>query len=65
MPLRTQRRNTAYLNHRIPRFGKLDRDLDGRAPMPWTGLEIDLDGSVDRLFRPDELGASYLDGLFP
>jgi hypothetical protein len=33
--------------------------------MPWTGLAIDLDGSVDRLFRLDELGAAYLDGLLP
>jgi hypothetical protein len=29
----------------------------------WTGLAIDLDGSLKRRFRPDALGATYLDEL--
>jgi hypothetical protein len=31
MPPQTQRRNTAYLNRRISRFGQLDRGLDEQA----------------------------------
>ena len=31
MPPQTQRRNTAYLNRPLQRFGALDRGLDGKA----------------------------------
>jgi len=40
MPLTTQRRNTAYLNRGISRFGRLDRDLDGQALMPRPDLRL-------------------------
>jgi hypothetical protein len=40
MPSVTQRRNRAYLNPLIER------------PAAWTGLAIDLDGSLERRFRP-------------
>jgi hypothetical protein len=51
MPPTTQRRNTAYLNRRVSRFGRQDRDLDDQTPII-PGLAIDLGGSVERLFRP-------------
>ena len=63
MPPRTQRRNTAYLNRRITRIGQLDRDLNGQALMPRTGLAVDFGGSVDWRFRPGDFGAVYLDEL--
>ena len=44
MPLATQRRNHAYLNPLIER------------PAASTGLAIDLDGSLERRFRPEALG---------
>jgi len=43
MPPLTQRRNFAYLNRLIAR------------PTASTGLAIDLGGSVERCFRPDDL----------
>jgi hypothetical protein len=33
------------------------------AAATWTGLAIDLGGSLERRFRPGDLGAAYLDGL--
>jgi hypothetical protein len=63
MPLLTQRRNTAYLNRANPRLGELRRELDGKDPPPWTGLAIDLGGSLDQRFRPDKIGVTYLDEL--
>jgi hypothetical protein len=63
MPLRTQRRNTAYLNRPDSRFGQLDREPDGQALSTWTGLAIDLGGLVDQRFRPGAFGGAYLDEL--
>jgi hypothetical protein len=40
----TQRRNQAYLNPLIER------------PTVWTGLAIDLWGSVEQCFRPEDFG---------
>ena len=60
MPVRAQRRNTAYLNHRFRRFGWLDRELEDRAPMTPTGLAIDLEGSLQQRLRPAEAGSVYL-----
>jgi hypothetical protein len=65
MPLRTQRRNTPYLNGRIPRFGPLDRGINDQALMPSTGLAIDLDGSFEQRFRPDDFGVAYLGSCRP
>ncbi len=61
MPPSPQRRNTAYLNCKVSRIGPLDRRLDARTPGPLAGLAIDLDGSLKRRFRPEDLGAAYLD----
>jgi len=63
MPTRTQRRNTAYLNRRISRFGQLYRSLEDQATGAFTGLAIDLGGSVEPPLRPDDLGSAYLDQL--
>jgi hypothetical protein len=40
MPPRTQRRNTAYLNRLNSRFGKLDREIDAKAPPPGPDLRL-------------------------
>jgi hypothetical protein len=40
----TQRRNQAYLNPLIER------------PAAWTGLAIDLGGSLEQRFRPEDFG---------
>jgi hypothetical protein len=56
-----QRRNAAYLNRGISRFGQLGRDLDNQALQRSTGLAIDLDGSLKQPFRPDEPGGAYLE----
>jgi hypothetical protein len=63
MPSRTQRRNTAYRNRQIPRFGQLDRGMESRATDTLTGLAIDLGSSVEVPFRPGEFGGAYLDRL--
>ena len=63
MPPLTQRRNAAYLNRPIPRFGALDRDPEAQALRTWTGLAVYLGGSVERRLRPTDLGAAYLDRL--
>jgi hypothetical protein len=63
MPLRTQRRNTAYLNRQNSRFSQLDRGLDDQATDALTGLAIDLGGLVDQRFRPGDFGAAYLNEL--
>jgi hypothetical protein len=63
MPPTTQRRNTAYLNRQISRFGQLDRDLHGPSGVTLTGLAFDLGGSLKQRFRPDEIGTAYLDQL--
>jgi hypothetical protein len=47
MPPPTQRRNTAYLNPLIER------------PAAWTGLAIDLGGSVNFCFRPADLAGGF------
>jgi hypothetical protein len=60
MPPTTQRRNTAYLNRADWRFGGEDRALHAQAPRHWTGLAIDLGGSVELRFRPDELSGLCL-----
>jgi hypothetical protein len=63
MPPSTQRRNTAYLNRQNPRMGQPDRDTGWPGTLTWTGLAIDLWGSLKQRFRPDELGVAYLDEL--
>ena len=63
MPPLPQRRNAAYLNRRISRFGWLDRELKGLGTDAWTGLALDLGGSLEQHDRPDDLGVAYLDGL--
>jgi hypothetical protein len=63
MPLTTQRRNTAYLNRPDSRFGQLDREPDGQALSTWTGLAIDLGGSLKQRCRPGDFGAAYLNEL--
>ena len=40
MPVATQRRNAAYLNRLIQRFGGLDRALEGQALMPGPDLRL-------------------------
>ena len=60
MPSPAQRRNTAYLNRLISRFGQLDRVLDDQGPRALTGLAIDLGGSLKRRLRPDRGGLAYL-----
>ncbi len=60
MPPRDQRRNTAYLNHRIPRFSWLARGLGRPGTEALTGLAIYLGGSLKQSLRPAEAGAAYL-----
>ena len=60
MPTRTQRRNTAYLNRPISRFGPLDRGPRGPGTVAQTGLAIYLGDSVDFGCRPGDGGAFYL-----
>jgi len=62
MPPLPQRRNAAYLNRRISRFGRVDRGMKNQELMSYPGLAIDLAGSLDQRFRPGALGAAYLDG---
>jgi hypothetical protein len=40
MPPTTQRRNTAYLNRRISRFGRQDRNLDDQTPISFPDLRL-------------------------
>ena len=60
-----QRCNAAYLNRQISRFGELDPRPSRPGTASRTGLAFDLDGSLERRFRPDEFGAAYLDELLP
>jgi hypothetical protein len=61
MPPATQRRNSAYLNRLISRFGR-DKPPPGRlGTANCPGLAIDLGCLVDGRFRPDEVGSAYLD----
>ena len=62
MPPLPQRRNCAYLNR--PNYQDCSRwpRLLVRGTATWTGLAINLEGSLDRRFRPDDLCAAYLDG---
>jgi len=52
MPTLPQRRNAAYLNHQIQRFGALDRGLDGQALSRRTGLAIDLGARSSNVSDP-------------
>ena len=61
MPPLTQRRNTAYLNRMNHRSAGAGRGVHVQAPPTWTGLAIDLGGSLQQRFRPDDLGVAYLD----
>jgi hypothetical protein len=63
MPPTTQRRNTAYLYRQNPRFGQLDREVDGQALSLRPGLAIDLGGSVEWRCRLVGGGVAHLDEL--
>ena len=60
MPPPTQRRNTAYLNRTIQRFGALDRDSELRFALPtWTNCPLDRaagpKGGDQAILRLDDL----------
>ena len=52
MPPPTQRRNTAYLNRRILRFGQQDRELDDQALMPSPDLRLISGARSNRVSDP-------------
>jgi len=52
MPLQTQRRNTAYLNRWIPRFGRLDRDSDVSLGVTYLDELLTMIAPLERRARP-------------
>jgi hypothetical protein len=64
MPTTRQRRNTAYLNRLRHRNAGAGWGSDTEVAATWTGLAIDLDGSLEQRLRPDSFYVAYLDGLF-
>jgi len=60
MPTLTQRRNAAFLNRGISRFGTVDREPDDQEPLPRPDLHWSRElGRVG--FPTCDVGAAYLD----
>jgi hypothetical protein len=58
MPPLPQRRNAAYLNRQNLAFRRAKPQPEWPGAATWTGLAIDLGGSVDKRFRPRDVGVA-------